>query len=81
MSVTNETLVATIVKIDGERQEITTSNNEDFIERVSEQIGNDTNAIIAFEEAYDQYQAQVGNVITVEALFDRGTVFVSRKAG
>lgn len=81
MSVTNETLVATIVKIDGERQEITTSNNEDFIERVSEQIGNDTNAMTAFEEAYDQCQAQVGNVIAAEALFDRGTVLVSRKAG
>jgi len=86
MSFANEKHTATIVSIDGARMEIATSSYENdnrdidsFVDKVAEEIGEDSSAMTAFVEAFNQCEAKDGSVIEAEALFDRGTMLVERR--
>ena len=88
MPIQNSQYDVVICGLDGQNRSIASAilsasndrNVDQLIESVAEEIGNDSGAMSAFAEALDQCEVRDGNVVQAEALFDTGTMIVTRKA-
>lgn len=86
MRLVDEQHTVSLVSIDGLTRVIATGRlNEDdqgldtLKDEVVREFGNDNEAVIAFDAAFEQCEAKPGGAVIAEATFERGTIVVERR--